>query len=909
MQKILLFCASVLYFSNFGFGQCSESQIKVKVEILTDEYGGETSWTLSDIEGSVVLGGGQGTGLENRRLYTDSICLADSACYVFEIIDSYGDGIFAPGGYKLFLNDTLLSSGADDIGSSDRVKVNCLAACGLVENALSDLKKHLDGESTLDPIELSKLRNIFEKLPECLPLREELIQESKQIIQLYETRIGALFTTPNTRNGFAKDPTRAPGLDLERVMVALQQSVFDQVFVPDVYALFPSLIEGWLFNSCYHFPGFVEGPLDSSAAKSVSIRANFSDPVGKNPYYNINGDGTDHALRPTGFYLAPGRIVRVTVPASLVGKGYFIRVGSHEWDLSIRDVYERFDRISKTFPIEATTLEVFNPFGGAISVLVPYGASEGIIEVIISNAVEAPFFSLKSFFETEDFNAELDKPGPWAVFETDNVMYTIPKHSIVPGQYDLKNTLVEWDKAIQAVNSILARQIVPDKHDMYMIADRTIRFHAYSIGYPMSNTPLDYTDVPGPAYFINGPGPDDEVNFHEHGHALAFSKFQGEEEALVNFPYIMALNHGLGEELNEAIKYSFVPNTFDLDRTATHRMVSNTFGTNRDISNTTTDEVRYQHRGYGHYFEMVNLFGWCPLRNFWRQEYLDFLNGVDHGLNEQDNDQRIIRLSYAARADLRPLFHVFGILSKDSSAVQDSLTRLGINPSSIIYQRMQDYLDLIPKDKQTFIDYARSVYPNLFTDGPLEDPNYGVGWHYLKSLSYDESEAQMRITQLQSIINRYFPEGRPEDQGPTDVCCLLDSMQLEVINDEVSITGGVAPYVITIDTVEQTQLIQVTDFDGCKSSLSLTLNQTNDLLSPEVVVFPNPATGEIHIAINQSQDEIIEKIQILSVEGQVLRSHKGSDQTISLAGLPQGMYVLQIKSVGGHCINKRIIIL
>ena len=153
----------------------------------------------------------------------------------------------------------------------------------------------------------------------------------------------------------------------------------------------------------------------------------------------------------------------------------------------------------------------------------------------------------------------------------------------------------------------MAREIVSDKHNMYMIADIAIRHHAYSIGYPMSNTTLRYTNVPGPAYFLNGPGPDDEVNFHESGHALAMTKFPGEGEALVNFPYIMAMNYGLNEDLNQAVKYSFVPNTFDIDRTATHRMVSNTFGAERDISNTTNDEVRYQHRGYGHYFEIVNI--------------------------------------------------------------------------------------------------------------------------------------------------------------------------------------------------------------------------------------------------------------------------------------------------------------
>ena len=250
-----------------------------------------------------------------------------------------------------------------------------------------------------------------------------------------------------------------------------------------------------------HFPGYVDPPADPSVSHSMLIRANFEDPAGTNPHLNINGDQTNHALRPTGLYLAPGSIATVTVPNSLVGQGYYVRVGSHEWDLGIRPKFYRLDRITKKFPIDASTIEVFNPFGGAISILVPYESDSGIVEISITNGVESPFFSLKSFYETPNFNTELSKPGPWAVFETDNVMFTIPSHSIVPGQYDLMQMLIDWDRALQGVNSIMAREIVSDKHNMYMIADITIRHNVYSIGYPMSNTPLSFTDVPGPCLF------------------------------------------------------------------------------------------------------------------------------------------------------------------------------------------------------------------------------------------------------------------------------------------------------------------------------------------------------------------------------------------------------------------------
>jgi hypothetical protein len=904
MKKLLLLSTLLSLYAGYLFAQCGANEIKVRVNILTDTWGEETSWTLSDLSGTVLLQGGQGGVYDDNASYTDSICVPSSACLFFEIYDTYGDGIYAPNGCRLYLDEMLVYSGANDIGSYAMTVVNCWDSCGMILNALNDLQAHINGTSPLNAQELTLIKNIFTLFPGCLASSESNILLSKSVVEAYDQVIGALFTTPNTENGFSK---AAPGMELEQAMIALQQGIFDQVFTPTVYENYPQHIKGWKYNACTNFPGFVDPPIDSSISQSVRIRANFADPDGKNPYYDINMDRMAHALRPTGLYVSPGSVVSVTVPDSLVGQDYWVRVGSHDWDLTERPWFRRFDRISKKFSIDSTTIEVFNPMGGAISILVPYGANDGIVEVSVKNGVEAPFFSLKSFYETPDFNAELSKPGPWAVFETDNVMFTIPKHSIVPGQYDLRKAMEDWETAVRGVNSILARQIIPDKHNMYMIADLDIRFGAYSIGYPMSNTPLNYTDVPGPAYFLNGPGPDDEVNFHETGHALAFSKFAGEEEALVNFPYIMALNYGLGVELNEAVKYSFVPNTFDIDKTVTHRMVSNTFGSERDISNTTTDEVRYQHRGYGHYFEIVNILGWCPLRNFWKQESIDFENGIDHGINYQDNDKRILRMSVAAQADLRPLFHVFGIIAKDDVALQDTLTQSGVLPSLTVYKRLQAYFDLIPEDNTAFVNYALSVYPDLYTEGPISDPNYGVGWHYLKSLVYDAAEAQNLADTLQYIIDRYYPNGEPADNGNPDLCCLLDTLQINMVDQELIVTGGVRPYDISIDTTGNVMKVTVVDFDGCATTTPFIVSSLTEKAPDDIKIYPNPASTEMYIDVTGSNAQI-EHLRIISMHGQVVHSSQKS-AAVNISMLSEGVYILQIELTGGKQISKRLVIL
>ncbi len=908
MKNLLLITLLLTLIINNTYAQCGVNELEVRVEITTDAYGSETYWTLTDLMGTVVMQGGQGGVYQNNISYADSLCVPVDGCFFFEIYDTYGDGIFAPAGYQLYVNEILVSSGADDIKGYAAEIASCPNACNMTLNALHDLNEHINETITLSASELTLIRNTFVNFSYCLADSEPMILLAKSVVENYDNQIGALFTTPNTEFGFSKDAASAPGMEVERAMLALQQGIFDYVFTPDMYTNYPQHINGWKFNSCVVFPGYVDPPADSSKSNPVLIRANFEDPDGMNPYYDINGDGTNHALRPTGLYLSPGSVASVIVPDSLVGQGYYVRVGSHEWDLTDRSNFYRLDRISKKFPIDSTTIEVFNPLGGAISVLVPFGANDGIINVSVSNGVEAPFFSLKSFYETSDFDAELSKPGPWAVFETDNVMFTIPKHSIVPGQYDLMQAMLDWEMAVRGVNSILARQIIPDKHNMYMIADLDIRFGAYSIGYPMSNTPLRYTEVPGPAYFINGPGPDDETNFHETGHALAISKFAGEEEALVNFPYIMAMNYGLNTDLNEAVNYSFVPNTFDIDKTATHRMVSNTFGSERNISNTTKDEVRYQHRGYGHYFEIVNLFGWCPLRNFWKQELIDFENGINHGINDQDIDSRILRMSVAAQADLRPLFHVFGILPQDSIALHDTMVQLGVLPSLTIYNRLQNYFDLIPGDSIAFVNYALYVYPDLHTNGPIEDPDYGVGWHYLKSLTYNASEAQSRSDILQSIIDRYYTNGKPASDENPDVCCLLDTLDVTIVNEEIIVTGGVKPYDISIDTTGNVKSVKVVDFDGCESTAQYTLTSLPEANFADIKIYPNPASTEIHIDVTESSSPI-EILRIVSITGQVLNHYLNPNGKIDISTLPEGLYILQIELASGIKINKRVLIL
>jgi PKD repeat protein len=106
----------------------------IEIDILTDNYGYETSWELvDDATSSVLLSGGQGGVYANNTNYSQTICL-DRGCYTFTIYDSYGDGIccsYGNGYYSVSnLTTTQVYGTGGSFGSSESVSF-CITIPGL----------------------------------------------------------------------------------------------------------------------------------------------------------------------------------------------------------------------------------------------------------------------------------------------------------------------------------------------------------------------------------------------------------------------------------------------------------------------------------------------------------------------------------------------------------------------------------------------------------------------------------------------------------------------------------------------------------------------------------------------------------------------------------------------------------
>lgn len=95
---------------NNGIGEIFEAFVTnsiVVLELLTDNFADETTWTVSNEEGNTILSGGPYN--QNATLFEEELCLGPNACYTFTLNDSGNDGIccgqFGNGNYTLINAD------------------------------------------------------------------------------------------------------------------------------------------------------------------------------------------------------------------------------------------------------------------------------------------------------------------------------------------------------------------------------------------------------------------------------------------------------------------------------------------------------------------------------------------------------------------------------------------------------------------------------------------------------------------------------------------------------------------------------------------------------------------------------------------------------------------------------------
>ena len=625
--------------------------------------------------------------------------------------------------------------------------------------ALGRLQGHIRGDARLAPPDIQGIALLISTQAKEIARSADVLALALETIEAYESTTGPLFMNAGTRNGFPRSSAR--GLELDRALFAIQQALLDHAYSPGNLVKYRLVLEHAAFKTSAYFPGPVD--VVPNPNQSYQVKINASQPAAWGSPVMFD---EDPARRPTGCYVAPGSFATITVPKDLVGKGYSIRVGAHSWDLKNKPIVKRLDRVSLVFPIKSATTIVANPLGGGVYIEVPPKAKAGLVEVTIKNVVRSPFFSSRSFDRTTLAtwrSTERIHPGAWADFESDRFMMQVPTQWI-RSLGDPDRLMTDWDKALNVVSALFGYPEVRPKSVLYLQVDVVLRGGANFPGYPQSN--FNYNphsrERSNDHWLLKGPQSSGAIIFHELGHAQLFPKFRGEVEAAVNLPYVAVLNQAFGVDLDLAFGRSFDNPAISLDQAAIMWMVTQNFrdGKPMDISNSETNEVRYQHRGYGKYVEIAMIFGWKTLETFWRSYHLDYLKGLQPKDRNADlTDNRILRLSKHAGVDLTPLIHFWGVQPEKPVELLKALAKEELRPSAKIYDRLNRYMTLIPMSREQFVRHAETIYPKGIRRG--QNPNYAEGWYEVWLQKYDRTHGESAKVALQRIIDTYFPEGRP----------------------------------------------------------------------------------------------------------------------------------------------------
>lgn len=622
----------------------------------------------------------------------------------------------------------------------------------ILQSSLQAMINHVDNTA---PISQAELINHFNAIVSNFNGNyDNFKSEINTYLDIYEAANDPIFIEPRTFN--LKD------LPIEdQLTIFLQQWIHDNLFTPENI----DQVAGIKFEAAEAWPGKVEESAPRVEHASVVIDGTHN----VIPGARILHDELP-AIRPTGYYAAPGELVTIEVDAQYIDKGLTVQVGAHSVDLSSRqDDINRYVRVSKSFPLDITTIKVGNPFGGGIYILVPSGNTLGDIPLTISSAVKSPYFSTRSGYESE-INEWLegieDNHVWWVDLESDKVMFTIPL-IYARDAGDPSAFMKLFDDIMVTYREIAGRPIEQARAE-YFLTDSRLPFNAFGAGYPQItgdykapydgeiNTWLNPFSVLDPEIYTT----EITTMFHEMGHTARLPTLPGEDETIVNIHAPMIFNTLMDVPLDTAFKYS-ASQKMTIEEAAMDWLITPNFRSNDNMGCSPTydigecyNELQYQHRGHLKYIEIVNIWGWEGLGKI-HQEFYEKWKVEPPFDYRVERDEYIQLASEALNTNTAPLFHLWGVIPSE-----DLVEQLESMPKSDeILERLRYYRSLVPKNVEDFQEWYDRLYEKA-----------GSSWYevYDEVLRDFESQdiGQQMVDQINFIIEKYY--GTTSTQSPSN---------------------------------------------------------------------------------------------------------------------------------------------
>ena len=552
----------------------------------------------------------------------------------------------------------------------------------LVKQTLIDLTAHVNGSIVMTPERLKEAKSVL-YLDLDVAAAQNALSELKLFLKTYEDKYDALF----------KSEDRVPLSDLDlvaQIVFFVKQWMLDNLYVGgDLQSL-----AGFSFEEASVWPG---------VPKVDALRTTTSDPANLkiNGTYNktpgVQENGSEHAYRMTGYYAAPGEIVSLTFPKEALGKNIRVLVGVHFWNTYYVRPYNRLNRISLSYGVNNTTVQVMNPMGGSILVRVPDGSNLGDLSVTVVGAVKTPYFSTRTGSETTQQEWETAKATaniPWVEFESDKVQLSAPRALFDKGTLSPQEILAEWDSILDAFSVVGGRSLDRARPYFFMadrqnVAGGTAAPAANPLPLVPANDLDSWENFLDPRPNSNSDGISAEfIVLHEMSHAHNYPTLgYQEQESNVNLPAVAAYNITYGLDLTTDAMAQSIDQGLSLDQAAIDWMISPNFSANKRMSydfeqwdqawneettelNYVWNEIRYQSRGHGKFVELANLYGWEAVGN---------THGVFMNVGAQGNrvinygiadDDFIRKASFANNKNLAPIFHFWGIIPSAKLAIE-----------------------------------------------------------------------------------------------------------------------------------------------------------------------------------------------------------------------------------------------
>ncbi len=637
--------------------------------------------------------------------------------------------------------------------------------------SISQLKSHINGTITLSAGEIDTIKRNLDSEVTRFAEGSGSITALLDLVTTYDTATDAARKGPLwvVRTLPRRDVVTN---DLHWTMFNVMQNIMDRIYTGQTLASHEALLTGFKFGSSSNFPGPCAAPAPNThtATLSASYLKTYGPPTIQ------DGPGT-YARKPTGTYLAPGTIATVTVPPSMVGTGYKIRVGCHSWDFGAKPDIKRLDRVTRVYDVTALQTKIASPLGGGIYIEVPWLANAGVVTVDITGAVRSPYFSAKSFHTTTSaqWTTERAHPAPWADFQTDKFMMQVPKSwiSSMTGAQAIQ-LMADWDASMDAVNALMGYPLIRGKESMYPQVDLLLKNSVYAPGYPSVNTTYSPTGSYGgyaTSHLVRGPQNAPDYEFHELGHGYLFPKFAGETESAVNLLHVPVMNRKFGKSMDDAFRGSrgYTRTYMTLDTTAMAWMCVFNFSP-REVP-MADGEKAYQLKGHAKFVDIANLYGWGVLGDFWKSMVdLDETNTA----YATDNDAMMLRLCKAVGKDIRPLLHFWGIHPQNPATLAANIAAANLPPDVAIKNRLLYYKTLVPANNAAFRTFATGWWgkqPSITGNWEEREHSrqwdtaalYGVGDQQRSEATnpgeiYNENSANDIRNRVDELVNLYFPD-------------------------------------------------------------------------------------------------------------------------------------------------------